>query len=76
MRKDKKKGTEKALPMTRMSEAKSYGDTELHTGVKIEKHEKKTNQGQVTLPMPLFENPGSFLLSMDDEFSPDESVMN
>jgi hypothetical protein len=26
--------------------------------------------------MPLFENPGSFLLSMDDEFSPDESVMN
>ena len=40
MRKDHKKGTEKPLPMTRMSEAKSYGDTELHTGVKIVKNEK------------------------------------
>jgi hypothetical protein len=40
LRKDLKKGTEKALPVTRMSDAKSYGDTELHTGVRIVKHEK------------------------------------
>jgi hypothetical protein len=40
MRKEHKKGTEKALPITRMSDAKSYGDTELHTGVRIEKNEK------------------------------------
>jgi hypothetical protein len=35
-----KKGTEKAPPLKRMSEARSYGDTELHTGVRTVKNEK------------------------------------
>ena len=40
------------------------------------KNEKQANLDQLKLPMPLYENRSSFLLSMDDDYSPDESAMN
>ena len=54
----------------------SYGDTELHTGIKMFKNEKQANLDQLKLPMPLYENRSSFILSMDDDYSPVESAMN